>query len=499
VAVIAAFTALRLVLAAVVGLGVDETYTLSVAHDLQLSYYDHPPLQYWITHACLPVLGDGRAARLPFIALFAGSSWLLYRLTALLFGERAGALAVLALNVSGFFTVAAGGWVLPDGPLLLALLGAALALGRVLFTAGAPPSAALRGWLLAGAWLGVAALAKYHALLFAAGVVLFLASEPDRRRLLLQPGPWLAGLVATLIATPVIAWNLRHHWASVAYQLGRSGADAGPHPEYVLANVLGQALWILPWIFVPLLAVGWRALRTGPPAERSWYCACLALPTVALFSIVPLLGRLGLPHWAMPGWLMLYPLLGEYAERALAPVRVRRVAIACVLLVTVLAAVLAAQAASGFGRRLVPGLFAHGDPTLDAFEWRALPRELAARGLPQPGMFMITTSWIYAGRIDQAFHGAVPLVVFGNNPKQYALRYDPASFLGQDALVVAPADAMPGVAAEIAPYFDGVEELPPLALGRSGMKEIELHLLRAQRLQRVLPAPRWCPHPPSCE
>src|SRR5215469_15341985 len=148
--IIAAFTLLRLVLAAVVGLGVDEAYSVSSAHELALSYFDHPPLQYWIAHLFLPVLGDGRGARLPFIALFAASSWLLYRLTQVLFGARAGVIAVLALNVSGFFTVAVGGWVLPDGPLVFALLGAALALARLLFADPAPRTRALGLWLQTG-------------------------------------------------------------------------------------------------------------------------------------------------------------------------------------------------------------------------------------------------------------------------------------------------------------------------------------------------------------
>jgi len=94
--IIAVSTAVRLVLAAVLGLGVDEAYTLSVAHDLNLSYYDHPPLQYWIAHFSMPLLGDGRAARLPFIAMFAASCWLLYRLTQVLFGTPAALVALLS-------------------------------------------------------------------------------------------------------------------------------------------------------------------------------------------------------------------------------------------------------------------------------------------------------------------------------------------------------------------------------------------------------------------
>lgn len=486
-AIIAAFTAWRLLLAALLGLGVDEAYTVSVAHDLRLSYYDHPPLQYWIVHLLMPVLGDGRAARLPFIALFAGSSWLLYRLTAVLFGAPAGVIAVLALNCAGFFTVAAGGWVLPDGPLLFALLAAALVLARGLFAADeAAPS--LATWLWAGFWTGVAALSKYHAPLFAAGVLLFLMSVPSRRRLLTTSAPWLGALLALAMSTPVILWNAQHQWASVAFQLGRSRVLNGPHFAYLLLNIAGQAIWMLPWIFVPLAIASWGALRAGRAVERSWYCLCLALPAVVIFTVMPLWGHLGLPHWQMPGWLMVFPVLGDFAVRSLEAVRLRRWSIACVALVVALSGVLVAEATTGYGRMLAPALFRHGDPTLDALEWSPLARELQARGLLGPRTFVITTSWIYAGKIEQALHDTVPVVVFGSNPKQFGLRYAPGRFLGCDAVVVGPPDSMSGMSAALRPDFAAIEELRPFAFGRAGLPEIELRLLLAHHLRTPLPA-----------
>jgi hypothetical protein len=144
---------------------------------------------------------------------------------------------------------------------------------------------------------------------------------------------------------------------------------------------------------------------------------------------------------------------------------------------------------SGYGRILAPRLFVNGDPTLDAFEWGQLPPALQVRGLLQPGAFLITTNWTYAGRIDQAFHDSVPVVVFGGNAKQFALRYDPGQFVGRDALVIAPSDTMQGMSRKLQPYFESVEEMAPLALGRSGMQEIPLSLVRAHRLLRPLPAP----------
>ena len=139
IGLIVVFSIYRLIVAATLGLGVDESYGIGVSHDLELSYFDHPPLHYWITHAFIPLLGDGRALRLPFIALFAATSWALYLLTRCLFNAVAGVWAVLALNLSMFFTIA-GGWILPDGPLMLGLAAAAYMLASGLFPVAAPPS-----------------------------------------------------------------------------------------------------------------------------------------------------------------------------------------------------------------------------------------------------------------------------------------------------------------------------------------------------------------------
>ncbi len=490
-AVIAAFTGFRLVLAAVVGLGVDETYTVSVAHDLDLSYFDHPPLQYWITHLTLAFLGDGRAVRLPFIALFAGTSWLIYRLTQTLFGERAALVALLALNASAFFTFAAGTFVLPDGPLLFALAGAAVVLARALCSEDGIRAGSPVAWLKAGAWLGIAGLAKYQATLFALGLLTFLVTVPAHRRLLRSPAPWLAALLALVLASPVFVWNMEHHWVSLGFQLGRGGTTGGLHPLYLLVNLAGQAIWLLPWIFVGLVLAAWRALRQGRAAESHWFCLSLALPPIAIFTLVPLWGRIGLPHWPMPGWLFLYPLLGAYAVRFIARERLRRLGVASAAAVVILGALAAGEAATGYGRLLAPRLFAAGDPTLDALEWGQLAEELRLRGLLASRVFVITTSWISAGKIAAALHDSVPVVIFGNNPRQFAFRYDPRSLLGRDAIVIGPADSMSGMASGLRPYFTSIEQLRPVWLGRRGAREIELRLLSAHDLQAPLPEPAW--------
>src|SRR5580704_2905029 len=82
----------RLVFASALGLGVDESYMVAAGRKLQLSYFDHPPLSWWMAWAAAHLTGSESAlvVRLPFIALFALTTLLMYRVTSALFGPAAG-------------------------------------------------------------------------------------------------------------------------------------------------------------------------------------------------------------------------------------------------------------------------------------------------------------------------------------------------------------------------------------------------------------------------
>ncbi len=309
--------------------------------------------------------------------------------------------------------------------------------------------------------------------------------------MLLHPAPWAGAAVALALVTPVIIGNAEHHWASFAFQGGRALANGSfPKIDQFLANLGGQCLWMLPWIFVPMVIAAYGALRRGRSDDRSWYCLCLGLPAIVLFTLVPLWGDRGLPHWQMAGWLMLFPVLGDHlAREAAVRSRPRTWAITSAALLVGLAALFATHAATGFGKLLAPAAFAAGDPTLEAYEWTPLRDELQRRGLlHDKRLFVVSGSWIDIGRIDEALHDALPMQVFGES-KQYAFRYDRDALVGHDALIISRRDQAGGLRQALTPYFESIEELPPFAFGRSGMKEVDLKIFRAHVLTRPLPSP----------
>ncbi len=487
-ALIAVFTILRLIEAAVMGLGTDESYTVAVSRDLHLSYFDHPPVHYWLIHFLSPALGYGRGSRLPFILLFAGSTWLMFRLARRLFGERAGLWAAAALNLTGFFSVAAGDWVLPDGPLIFFLLAAANALADGWFVEAEPPPHPLRTWLWAGLWIGLAALSKYQAALFCVGLGVFVLTDKSRRRELLTPGPYLAAILTLLILTPVLVWNAQHHFASFAFQGGR-GAPNKLHPTGPLEALGGQAALLLPWLFVPAVIAGWRAAKGGPANRAAWFCLMLAAPAIVVFTLEPLIGPKSLPHWSMPGWLFLFPVIGAWLDQASTAGKTwpRRWAVISAAILIVVGGIALDEAAVGWLGPAFPKAFKKGDPTVEALEWTGLGPALAQQGLTAPGQFIVSVKWNEGGKIDEALKGAEPVYVFSNDPREFAFRGDPNASVGHDALIIGRPDSIKGHLADLSGYFASITPAGQIAIGRGGRDELDLTVLRAHDLLRPYP------------
>jgi 4-amino-4-deoxy-L-arabinose transferase-like glycosyltransferase len=498
-------TSLRLVLGRAIGLGVDESYAVSVARGLSLSYFDHPPISFWIPGvlAKLAHSESGLLLRLPFIALFAGTTWLLYRLTSRLFGERAGLFAALLLNVSPVFSLSTGGWVLPDGPLMFFMLAAALCLERVLLHDDTAHRTSY--WAAAGVFTGLALLSKYHGFFIAVGAFLFLLTRRESRRWLRRPGPYVAAAIAALMFLPVLYWNPTHGWASFRFQGGRA-VPAGLHVGSFLQSIAGQAGYVLPWIWVPLVWVLVRSLAAGPRDARRWLLCCLAIGPIVVFTLPSLGGHPGLPHWEAPGYLFLFPLLGEAADRWLRQGRraVRGWLRFSVVSFLVLVAIAATQVTTGWVTRVAPSSwFRHGDPSWQVLDWHALRPALAARGLLAPDgtrtrdalsdttWFVAAPGWVDLGKVAYALGPDVPAVCLCEHPHQFGLLDPQSAFRGHDAVIILHTthdDA--DVVARFAPNFRSVTPAGTVTVRRLGRPVLTLAVLLGRDFIRPVGTPR---------
>ena len=164
--------------ASCLGLGNDEAYHFLYAVHPDLSYYDHPPMLAWVETIGLTLSGSpfsALALRSGFILLFAASTWLLWRIAGRWYGPWAGFYAALALNLTGYYGLAASTFALPDGPLLFFWL---LTIDRLSLALERPGET--WPWVWVGLAWGGAMLSKYHAIFLPAGTVLLLVPRTGR-------------------------------------------------------------------------------------------------------------------------------------------------------------------------------------------------------------------------------------------------------------------------------------------------------------------------------
>ena len=490
---------LRLAAAAATGLCYGESYYFACARHPSLGYFDQPPLSILLATASLTLTGEvGRLVlRSPFIVLFAGTTWLLFLLGRRLFGAWSGFHAALLMNLAPVFSLSVGIFLQPDGPLTFFWLACVVCLVHILLEPA--PRRPLLWWAGAGATLGLAMLSKYTAVFLVVGTGLYVLGRREQRRWLRHPGPYLALAIAALVFSPVLLWNARHHWISFIWQ-GTRGLDElqGLHLDWMLRNIGGQALLLLPWVWVALVVELWRSCRRSAPPERR-FIACLAVVPIVLFTAVASYALTGQRHfhWGMSGYLLLFLPLGDTLHRRLQQghASVRWALGATTALAILFMTILVSHVATGWLKDgpgpLAAALAGDGDPTLECIDFTALDRAFAERGLLESReVFVFSDWWFRAGKVAYGLKGRLPVLALNpTDPRSFAFFDDTERWLGKDGILVTTKTSVEEVRAHYGAYCARISESGQVPIGRRGRHEVTLYLYRCEELTRRYPVP----------
>jgi Dolichyl-phosphate-mannose-protein mannosyltransferase len=483
-ALIGVSTILRLVWAAGLGAAFDEPYYFQYIQHPALSYFDHPPMVALVGALGLTLTGDPFSVfglRLGFILLFAGSTWLIARLTARFYGPTAGVFAALALSASGYFGMAVATIAQPDGPLLFFWL---LTLDRLAVALDDPDR--MVPWLGVGIAWGGAMLSKYHAVLLPAGALLHMVFWPQARRCLRKPGPYVAAAIGLMLFTPVIAWNAAHNWASFLFQGGRASVSHQLRLDQLGAALGAEALFLFPWLWIGmvllLVKLIWRGPRVWDQSES--FLISQAAPALVLFHAIAAQRRI-MPYWPLFGFIALMPLLGRAWAEGLKtrPAGQRRRIIAIALFPVLLASLASAQARFGLfedsqGRLL--GLVApKHDPNADRACWDQVASELERRGLlTDSRTFLFTDSWERSAGLALAMRDKAPVVCYHHlEARSYSFWSRPEEWVGRDGIFVETV-RVPGALAHYDQFFARYEPIGTVQIVRRGVFLREAYLYR---------------------
>lgn len=193
------------------GLFRDEFYYLACANHLDWGYVDHPPISILVLAGVRGVLGDSLLAlRLVPALLFGFLVWLAAALARELGGGRfAQSLAALSVAIVPEYLALTSFYSMNAFDLVFWAV-AALLLARLARTDD------VRLWRPLGLVIGLGLLNKISLLFFAFSLGVAVLISPLRRHLARRE-LWEGVLLAVLLFSPYLLWEVRHDWATLEF------------------------------------------------------------------------------------------------------------------------------------------------------------------------------------------------------------------------------------------------------------------------------------------
>jgi hypothetical protein len=349
-------------------LPLDLIEALVYGREWQLGYDKLPPLPWWLVEAAHRVFGVDIAyyaiAQAAVVIAFA----LVFALARPLVGAAGALVAVLIVDGLHYFQYTAVKFnhdviQLPFWALAGYAFYAALRRGG------------LGPWALLGFAVGGALWAKYFVVVLAVPYALFMLLDRQARRAWATPGPWVAIVVALVVASPHIAWLLQSDFLPFAYASHRAAPVRGwfdhlLHPAVFLGS---QIFFLLPSFLIaaPLFWPFWRRKPRDPaepsmPASAPYDASAYPLsqqgrkfffdpfdrriatllafgPAATMIALAAVSGRGAVAMWGYPLWLFLGLWLVMAAGRSLDTARLARIVGAWAAVFTIFAAAFVAN------------------------------------------------------------------------------------------------------------------------------------------------------------
>jgi hypothetical protein len=251
-------------------------------------------------------------------------------------------------------------------------------------------------------------------------------------------------------------------------------------PWMPFAVLGGEALFVVPWIWVPMMLLWIGAFRGGAPWTHRLLAWLAAPPILAFALIAAWSSQRILFHWAAPGYLMLFPLLGEAIAERLPQPWVRRTIGLTAALVLAAVTVIATQLQFDWLGTSVAAVM-RKDPTDEGLDWTTISEDLRRRGLLSNGAVVAVPNWRDAGKIAYALGPSVTTLVLNRDSRQFGFAYPLRHYAGRDMLVLS-VDPMDRAVTDAGHWFDTVDMLAGVTVRLDGRVLRQVTVLQGQGL-----------------
>ncbi|HWB19888.1 MAG TPA: glycosyltransferase family 39 protein [Phycisphaerales bacterium] len=281
----------------------EEAYYWLYSENPALSYFDHPPMVAWMIGLGTAIGGLTEfGVRLVGCLMGIGSAGLMYALGRIWSTRRTAVLsALLVLVLPVFF--GAGLIATMDSAVMffwmLSLVTVSLALRRGDWWM----------WYAAGASIGLTMLSKYTGVFLGLGTALAIVGRMEWRRHLLSFHPYLGGLLAWAVFSPVLIWNWQHDWASFKFQFVDRWEARDVYPKHALTFLLGQVVVLTPVLLAGMagavisLTGRWKRVLT----QRWVFALAFSAPLLAQMAWKSIWYSIHI-NWTLPAYLSALPL-----------------------------------------------------------------------------------------------------------------------------------------------------------------------------------------------
>jgi 4-amino-4-deoxy-L-arabinose transferase-like glycosyltransferase len=299
-------------------LGNDEVYYYTYALQPDWNHFDHPPMVGWMIQLSTLNLNwvSTLSMRLGSILAAAISTWIVFRIGALIHNERAGWIAALLYTCSIYTSIIAGLFIMPDSPQLLFFTGSIYLMTKWVVK---PHLFTKLNWLVLGLLIGLATLSKVHGLYLWIGFGGFLLFH--QLKTLKQPFLYIAVVITLLALIPILYWNIAYDFITYKFHSKRvlhSGIQVASFfqqiaGEFFYQNPLVYISCLIPLLQFKKLKAIFQVQSTSNQKSTSLVSLLLwlSLPLIALFWSISLFNPT-LPHWTGPGFIALFLLAGVY-------------------------------------------------------------------------------------------------------------------------------------------------------------------------------------------